>query len=434
MHLLALTPPPEGLTGQTWTVPGSKSETNRALILGAQLPQATVLNPSPAEDSRMLVNALSQMGVNLKPTVRSIGVTPGQPTISTPVIHVGEGGTTFRFLAALAALSPGRIKLDAAPRLRERSHDGLFRVMHQLGAISPVESAESVGWPLPIKGKPLKEPAVLQFGPLSSSQFISAFALTGPLLPIGTRLSWEGNVPSAPFTNMTLAMLQSAGISWDQAPNGWTLADKQEPQNWTHTVTGDWSGASYAIAHAWASKAALSLQGLTEDGLQGDQLQLKLWEKLGVRFSWSEANLLEVNASEAITRGGWIFDFQDMPDLAPTFAVVAALCQQPSLLVGLRTLPGKESDRIAAMATELQKLGAQTEASTESLRVFPPEHLQQPAALATYDDHRLAMAFSMLCHALPGLTIEEPIVVKKSYPTFWRHLKQLGFGQDFFQN
>jgi 3-phosphoshikimate 1-carboxyvinyltransferase len=257
-----------------------------------------------------------------------------------------------------------------------------------------------------------------------SSQYISALLMVAPLFPQGLTLELQGKVGSKPYIQMTLSLMKHFGVEGTFNNNTITIPAQSYRAN-QYTVESDWSGASYWYSLvALAKDASVELKGLRPESFQGDSVIATIMEHLGVRTTYiaSEVVLTKTHVAEPFR-----FDFTDCPDLAQTVAVVAAAKNVAVEMTGLESLRIKETDRIAALQQELQKIGGDLEDVGEGLfRVKPATAISDHPVFHTYEDHRMAMAFAPVALLTP-ITIEEPSVVKKSYPRFWQDLEQLGF-------
>jgi len=409
MHLLW----PGGPLHGTAQLPASKSEANRALILQALAGGGTLDNLSDAHDTQLMR--------------RLLAAAPG-----TNVLNAEDAGTVMRFLTAYLAVTNWRGRLTGAPRMQERPIGVLVAALRQAGA--SITYLNNEGYPpLELAGFAVADAATA--GPTElavrgdiSSQYISALLMVGPRLPGGLRLQLTGRIGSRPYVNMTVALMQRFGA--DYSAEGDSLLVRPTPYRPTdYTVEADWSAASY-----WYSLVALApagseitLPGLRQQSLQGDQAIAGIMAHFGVETTFLPDGIHLQQQPRLATTAALAFDFTDCPDLAQTVAVVAAALNVPVEMTGLESLRIKETDRIAALQTELAKFGgALREVGEGRYRAESTEFVVNNQSVATYHDHRMAMAFAPL--ALRGpLAIEAPSVVKKSYPRFWKELGQSGF-------
>jgi 3-phosphoshikimate 1-carboxyvinyltransferase len=392
---------------------GSKSISNRALLIQALAPEPfTIENLSTSDDSVAMQ--------------RLIGQDKG-------VLDVGPAGTTFRFLTAFFATRPGTQILTGSARMLQRPIGPLVEALKVLGA--DIEYTEKEGYP-PLRinaPKALGQSNMLTIPANISSQFISALLMIAPTLPQGLTIKLEGKLVSASYLQMTLDMMTFFGIKYqftDQIIEVPAQAYISKP----YRVESDWSAASYHFSlAALAQQADLTLRGLQQDSMQGDSATVGLYEKLGLATSWFDDGLI-------IRKGGAVkpileHDFILCPDIAQTLAVSCGGLGVLGNFTGLETLSIKETDRIQALKAELAKVGvsfAKTPAkfSPRSGKTFylveGKAAWSTPPSFATYHDHRMAMAFAPLSVMAP-VKIEDPEVVGKSYPDFWKDLTTLGW-------
>jgi 3-phosphoshikimate 1-carboxyvinyltransferase len=389
---------------------GSKSESNRALILQA-LSQGlvSVENLSQAADTQTLHHILNaQLG-----------------TQNPQHIDVGPAGTAMRFLTALLATQLGEYTLTGSQRMKERPMGILVDALQKLGA--HINYIEQDGYPpLLIKGPFEQKKAKISIQGNVSSQYISALLLIAPSLAKGLCLELEGELTSKPYVEMTLAMLHQVGIqhSWE---GNQICIEQQDFKASTLVVEPDWSAASYWYAlAALAQEANLSMPHLQAYSLQGDSKITELMANFGITSQFKNGELLLTKESKIPERK--IFDLKDCPDLAQTLIVCCAALGHEATLTGLETLKIKETDRIKALQTELAKIGVTLIEKNLTYKIDCSKRvLPKKIQIATYEDHRMAMAFAPLALLIDEVEILDPQVVAKSYPHFWDDLKTAGF-------
>lgn len=388
------------------TPPASKSESNRVLIINALAGNAGELkNLSNARDTQTMIRLLRS---------------------DDKVLDVIDAGTTMRFLTAYLAVTGQERELTGTARMRERPIKLLVDALRNLSA--RIDYKEKEGFP-PLLIKPFSTEQVkashIKIKGDVSSQYITALLMIAPLLPEGMKLELEGKVGSAPYIAMTLSLMKHFGVTSDWKENIITIApQKYKPA--FYEVESDWSAASYWYSiTALADEASVFLKGYKKDSFQGDRIGADIMDKLGVKTTFkTDGILLEKKSAEK----NFEHDFTDCPDLAQTVAVVCAAKGITGTLKGLESLRIKETDRIAALQNELGKFGARlTELVPDrEYRVESGNFSVNGQSVATYHDHRMAMAFAPL--ALRGkLEIEDPEVVNKSYPHYWEDLRKAGF-------
>lgn len=392
---------------------GSKSETNRLLLLQALYPNLLLENTSNSDDSEVMIKALNAQ--YLKPKTQYLK------------IDVHHAGTTMRFLTAYFAIQDGfEVQLTGSSRMKERPIKILVDALNELGA--EISYIEKEGFPpLKIKGKKLKENKV-SIQANVSSQYISALMLIAPKLENGLELILEGEITSVPYINMTLALLNEMGIETSFIENKIIVKPKSAIHNSQFIIESDWSSASY-----WFSIIALSeigtqitLSSFKENSLQGDFALVELYKNFGVETVFNDNNSITVSKVNTKFQKSFNFNLQSSPDIAQTIAVTCFGLGVSCHLTGLHTLKIKETDRLEALKIELTKLGAAISVTNVSLTLEQSENIHPNVRISTYQDHRMAMSFAPLALKVP-IIIENAEVVSKSYPTFWENLAAFNF-------
>ena len=385
-------------------ITGSKSESNRMLILQAQFPQVRLENLSNSDDTRVLQQALkSQNGT----------------------IDIHHAGTAMRFLAAYYSLLPGSdVVLTGSERMKQRPVKLLVEALKKLGA--NIAYLENEGFPpLHIKGKKLTGSTVLVKANISS-QYISALMLIAPSLPDGLEIILEGHVTSVPYITMTLDLLTSLGINGTFKNKVINIEHTSSIEPVTVHIESDWSSASYFYSLAALSDTAkLRLSNFRSNSLQGDSCLVEIYKHFGVTSTF-EGNSLILEKSPCKKPRRIHENLLNSPDIAQTIAVTCLALGIECELDGLHTLKIKETDRLVALKTEMEKFGATVKITDDNLKLIPPAVLNKNVTVSTYNDHRMALAFAPLALKVP-LGIEDAEVVSKSYPEFWEHLQKLGF-------
>ena len=390
---------------------GSKSESNRALIIQAlSKGKVSIENLSLADDTILLTKALKDAHAD----------TDGKKTID-----IGPAGTAMRFMTSYLNLVPGDFILTGTERMQQRPIGILVDALKTIGA--DIHYEKKAGFPpLHIEGKLFQGKEKVSIKGDVSSQYISSLLLIASSLKKGLTIEIEGELTSRPYVTMTLNMLAEAGIQHTWTENNIQILP-QEATEATIYVEPDWSAASYWYAIvALAEEAEIRLPGLKKNSLQGDIAISEIMTHFGVKTTFEEKGILLQKSNEKSDKTR--FNFKECPDLAQTVVVVAAALKKNVSFTGLETLKIKETDRIAALQNEIAKFGATL---TEDNEVY---HLNTDAveepnsiSIATYEDHRMAMAFAPLALVFKNITIEEPHVVEKSYPMYWDHLSAQGF-------
>ena len=390
----------------TIQLPSSKSISNRALIInalgnGTHHPE----NLSDCDDTRVMIRALND---------------------DKETIDIMAAGTAMRFLTAYLSVTPGTRIITGTERMQQRPIQVLVNALRELGA--DIEYVANDGFPpLRITGRELRKDTISLPGNVSS-QYISALLMIAPVLTNGLTIRLTGDIISRPYINLTLQLMNDFGVRAE-----WTDDHrlKGEPQAYHSTpfyVESDWSAASYWYQIVALSKEAeVTLPGLFKDSYQGDSQVAGIFRSLGVETIYKDKTVILKKNGKSVERLD--YDFINQPDLAQTFVVTCALLNIPFRFSGLQSLKIKETDRMAALITEMRKLGYilhETDGSVlswEGERCTTEEH----PAIDTYEDHRMAMAFAPTCLALPEILINNPQVVSKSYPRYWEDLRQAGF-------
>ncbi len=413
------------LSNGTIQLTGSKSECNRALIIGALSDGLVkVENISDAADTVTLAHVLESVPIAIG-SGESESNDSGLKTQDLRLINIGPAGTAMRFLTAFLTLGKEEVILTGSERMKQRPIGILVDALRGIGADISYEEQEGFP-PLRIKGgfEQLSDTITIK-GDISS-QYITALLLIASQLPQGLIVQIEGELTSRPYVEMTLAMLQQAGIRHQWDSNSIQIAHQAFKATSLY-VEPDWSAASYwyAIA-ALSDEAELFLPGLTAYSLQGDSVITEIMANFGITSQFKNGGVyLKKEARELVRK---IFDMKSCPDLAQTVIVVCAALGHDATFTGLETLKIKETDRVNALQNELAKIGVKL---TEKGQVYKldcsEKHIPEKVFIETYDDHRMAMAFAPLALVIPEVEIEDYKVVEKSYPAFWEDLEKVGF-------
>lgn len=403
------------------TITGSKSETNRLLLLQALYPDITLENTSNSDDSEVMLQALSH---SLQ--------TKNSKTTACNLINVHHAGTAMRFLTAFFAIQENReVILTGSSRMKERPIKVLVDALKQLGAQITYEENEGFP-PLKIKGKKLIHNKVSL--PASvSSQYISALLLIGPKLENGLELTLEGKITSLPYINMTLALLKQIGVAASFSENVIRVHSLPTPNAALQTIESDWSSASYYYSIIALSEIGtkISLSTFKRDSLQGDSALAEIYKNFGVETVFNENHSVTLIKSYHLNPDDYnlipkTYNLNNSPDIAQTIAVTCFGLGISCHLMGLHTLKIKETDRLEALQNELTKLGAIINVTEDSLTLEATSKIIKNVTIKTYQDHRMAMAFAPLA-LKTSLIIEDAEVVSKSYPTFWDDVQSIGF-------
>lgn len=387
-------------------VTGSKSESNRLLLLQALYPNIKLENISKSDDSDAMQMALLS---------------------KDEIIDIHHAGTAMRFLTAFFAIQENKeVILTGSSRMKERPIKILVEALKQLGAVITYEENEGFP-PIRIKGKKITNSKVTLKADVSS-QYISALLLIAPKLKNGLELTLEGEITSIPYIRMTLGLLNEIGVETTFENN----VIKVNPQFVIHNsqliIESDWSSASYFYSIVALSEIGtqISLSSYKQSSLQGDSALVEIYKGFGVETVFNDNESITIAKINFKNQKALVFNLQSSPDIAQTIAVTCFGLRMACHLTGLHTLKIKETDRLEALKTELSKLGANVSVTNDSLTIEQSNNLNVGVSISTYQDHRMAMAFAPLA-LKTSLVINEAEVVSKSFPTFWKDLKSIGF-------
>ena len=387
------------------TITGSKSESNRLLIIQALYPQIEIHNLSKSDDSKVTLEGLKS---------------------KKNVIDINHAGTAMRFLTAYFAIQPHReIVLTGSNRMQERPIKLLVEALNSLGADITYEKEPGFP-PLIIRGKEISINRVSLPANISS-QYISALMLVAPALKNGLKIDLIGETTSFPYIKMTQSIMDQLGF--ETAFDGNQISIKSASSiNINHwKIESDWSSASYFYSIvALADRSEISLKSFFEESKQGDAALTEIYEKFGVKTTHSNGKIILSKITDFNPPNFIKLNLKNTPDLAQTIAVTCLGLNIDCKLSGLHTLKIKETDRLLALKNEIKKLGTELKITDNSLHLNNVASLNCDVHIATYNDHRMAMAFAPLALRAP-LYIENAEVVSKSYPNFWGDLKSLGF-------
>ncbi len=386
-------------------ISGSKSESNRLLILQQILPGLQIENLSDSDDSVHLQHALST---------------------SEEVVNIGHAGTAMRFLTAYFSIKEGReVVLTGSERMQNRPIGILVDALKELGAQITYEDKEGYP-PIRIKGTSLVKDKV-QINGNVSSQYISALLLIAPSLPNGLEIELLGEITSIPYINMTLSLLNQLEVTTSFVGNTIKVNPLKLSSSKEVVVESDWSSASYfySIIALSSLDSQVTLSAYKKDSLQGDSCLSEIYKHFGVRTTFDKNSITLTKVSEA-NNSRLELDLKNAPDIAQTIAVTCFGLGIDCHLTGLHTLKIKETDRLVALQNELTKLGASIAITDKSLTLEKSNNIIENIAIETYNDHRMAMAFAPLAFKVP-ITILDANVVTKSFRSFWKDMQQIGF-------
>ncbi|MEO1994373.1 MAG: 3-phosphoshikimate 1-carboxyvinyltransferase [Planctomycetaceae bacterium] len=411
--------PAEGALHGTVRPPGSKSLTNRALLIAALARgRSTLVGALDSQDTRVMVDSLCRLGIPVAEDDHGLMVegTGGVLPCRSADLWLENSGTSIRFLTAMCACGHGEFRLDGNARMRARPIADLVSALNALGG--DVDCGENGCPPIHVNGRGLSGGSTRVSGAISS-QFLSALLMASAQAESVVELHIDGRLVSRPYVDMTMGVMSHFGVDVQ-----WTSATslRVEPQAYVaarFSIEPDASAASYFFAAAAITGGEVTVSGLSHDALQGDVAFVHALEQMGCQADWTD---------DAITvRGGKLrgidIDMNNISDTAQTLSVVAVFAEGPTRIRNIAHVRHKETDRIAAVATELRRMGIVVEEFSDGLTVQPGP--PRPAEIQTYDDHRMAMSFALIGLRTPGIVIADPDCTIKTYPDFFDDLTQL---------
>jgi len=415
-------------------IPGSKSLTNRALPLAALADGKSILTGVLfSDDTRVMMQALQNLGFTLDIDEPNHTVTVhgqgGKIPADNAEIFLGNSGTSMRFLTAMCALGTGKYTLDGIPRMRERPIADLVGALETLDAV--IYYNEDEGYPpLYLNSNGLRHDdgeSLTELPANTSSQFISAVLMAGACAEDGITLRLTGDIVSRPYIEMTLALMKQFGAEVELLDDLRCIRVKQTGYRaMDYAIEPDASSVSYFTAAAAAVPGSqCTIKHLGTASLQGDVDFAHELAEMGASTELADTSTT-VSSSPSSHLRGYTQDLNHIPDAAMTIATLAILADGPTTIRNVGNWRVKETDRMAAMETELRKLGATVSVNGDDITITPPASGKTtPAAIDTYDDHRIAMAFSVIGLAQPGVTINDPDCVNKTFPDFFKYLDYL---------
>ena len=416
---------PKPAVTSSLTVPGSKSLTNRALVVAALAAGTSTLQGGLiAEDAEVMIRALRDLGfvVQVDGATFTVHGQGGRVPNAAAALDLKLSGTSIRFLTALVALGRGRYRLDGNARMRERPIQDLLDALQPLGVRAGTQF-ETGCPPVIVEAAGLKGGETRIAGS-SSSQYLSALLMAAPCADDPVTLEVEGELTSKPFIDMTLDLMADFGVTVEREGYKRFTIQPQTYQPRTYRVEGDAMAAGYFWAAAAITGGRVRVENVGRTSSQGDRRLADVLGEMGCRVTWTNESC-EVTAPEGALKGG-TFDLNDMSDQAQTLAVVALFADSPVRITNIWNLRIKETNRLRALYTELSKLGAEVEEGEDYIVVHPlPALPSSRVEIDTYDDHRMAMAFSLIGLKVPGIVIKDPSCVRKTFPEFFEVLAAL---------
>ncbi len=420
-----------GPVDATVRLPGSKSITNRALPIAALATGDTWIRGALfSDDSRFFAGALGRLGyeVQLDEAAASMRVSGRGPA---PMLHpdgvdlhIGNSGTAARFLTPFVALGRGVYRIDGVERMRERPVGDLLAALRQAG----VDAVDELGTgcpPVLVRASGVAGGEVVVRG-ADSSQFVSALLLVAPYAARDMRIVVDGDLVSRPYVDMTVAMMRQFGAEVEERQPGLFQVARTMYRGREYTVEPDASGASYFFAAAAATGGCATVEGLGANALQGDAQFVEVLARMGCRVTVNADRITVCGPSDGLW--GVDVDLHDMSDTVPTLAAIAPLARGPVTIRNVANVRVKETDRLRACANELRKFGVTVGEFPDGLRIEPCAALRTGVIVETYEDHRIAMAFSVLGSCVAGTQIADPGCVAKTFPDFFSRFEAMQRG------
>ncbi len=408
--------PIEKVSGNV-TVPGSKSYTNRALLIAALASGVSRLEkPLVSDDTKFMIQALNGFGIQVEeePNAFIVSGKAGKLIVPTKDIFVGNAGTTMRFLTTFSALVKGKVRLDGDERMRERPLADLLECLGQMG-VKAIPTYHNGCPPIDIESEGVPGGTVKLAGD-KSSQYLTSLLLSAPYFQNDTNILIQGDLTSKSYADITLDIMQTFGVTVENdSYQKFCVQQGQTYKAQTYQIEGDWSSASYFLAAAAVTGGDITLSGVNPNSVQGDAQFPDVLEKMGCEVKKSANSLqLKGNPLRGIT-----INMNNMPDAVQTLAVIALFAKGETVIEGVGNLRIKETNRIEALTNELGRLGAEVEAGEDFIIVRPREY--GGTEIETYNDHRMAMSFAVAGLIIPGVKIKNPKCVEKSFPDFFDH-------------
>ncbi len=410
----------------TIRVPGSKSLTNRALIVAALAEgESTINNALFSEDTKYMSSALRDLGFSVTelPDEKKIIITGqgGKIPASKAKLFVGNSGTAMRFLTAFVALGKGTFALDGIKRMRQRPIQPLLDCLGQLGADAGSVTGSGCP-PVIINAKGLEGGRAVMRGD-TSSQYFTAVLLSAPCARNEVELAVEGKLVSRPYVDMTIGLMEKFGVEVScHNLNSFFIKAGQRYRPMAYDIEADASNASYFLAAAAITGGTVRVLGIPQDSLQGDARFGDILRQMGAKISRGD-DFIEVDGASGAQLNGIDINLEDTPDLAQTLAAVAVFARGKTRVRGVANLRLKETNRIKAVVTELGRMGIKAQEHDDGFEIEPGQ--PKSAVIETYDDHRMAMSFSLVGLRAKGIKIKDPRCTAKTFPGYFEELKKL---------
>ncbi len=409
--------------------PGSKSITNRALILASLSENPVIIkNPLFSDDTVYMIEGLKTLGNNIeissdKKTIKVRGNKTRE--FGNQKIFVGNAGTVMRFLVSYIACGKGEIIIEGSPRMNERPIGELVNSMRELGA--EIKYLQKEGYPpLKISAKGISKTSVHVSGK-NSSQYLSSVLLSAPYFEKGLDIIVSSNIISKPYVNMTLKMIEQFGGKAEFTSTGYKILPQKYNNLTEYSVEGDMSSASYFLAAALVTKSKIKINNFFAESIQGDYKLLDILKKHGLKVIEQKKDYIIAEGTENYS--GFNLNLNDTPDIVPTLAVTALFAGSPTVIKDVESLRIKECDRISALCTEIKKLNGNIIEYQDGFKIIPkPFSEYKGCDIATYDDHRIAMSFAVAGLKISGINILNPKCVSKTFPQFFDEFKKIYLG------
>ena len=437
-------PPVNGPIRGTIRPPGSKSLTNRALVIAALAQgESTLTGVLDSRDTRVMVQSLRQLGFQISASAANTanpldvpvsselrltgrgGVIPQEGTRQPVELWLENSGTSIRFLTAVCPLGKGRYRLDGNVRMRERPIQPLVTALSQTGAHLTCELGTGCP-PVLVNAQGLAGGTWTVSGNLSS-QYLSALLQVAPCAQSPVELCVTGELVSRPYVDMTIALMRQFGAEVTEPTSQRFLIAARPYVAQHYDIEPDASAASYFFGAAAVTGGTITVEGLHRNALQGDVAFVDALVRMGCQATWNDRSITLSGPPAGQTLRGIDIDMNAISDTAQTLACVAPFAQGPTTIRNVAHMRLKETDRVLAVVTELRKLGLKVTEFPDGLRIEPGP--LRPANIATYDDHRMAMSFSLIGLRQPGVRIEDPQCTAKTYPNFFDDLFRLTDGR-----
>lgn len=405
----------------TVSIPGSKSYTNRALLIaGLTDGECRLEKPLVSDDTKYMIRALRAFGVPVQEEKEAFIVSGKGGKLSVPNedIFIGNAGTAMRFLTTLSVLAPGKTRLDGDERMRERPLADLLDCLTQMG-VQAISANGNGCPPIEIAGGEVPGGDISLAGD-KSSQYLTSILLSAPYFKNDTCINIQGDLTSKSYADITLDIMKTFGVHVEnESYQRFTVKAGDRYKAQTYRVESDWSSATYFLAAAAVTGGEVTLKDINSDSVQGDAQFTSVLEQMGCCVEKKSHSLhLKGNPLRGIT-----INMNNMPDAVQTLAVTALFAEGETVIQGIGNLRIKETDRISALANELSRLGAGVEAGEDYLVIQPGNY--SGAEIETYNDHRMAMSFAVAGLRIPGVHIKNPKCVEKSFPDFFQQFENL---------